>query len=140
MSRLYDKYLDLKKQNNSKLYLFKSGIFYISLDEDAKRLNNDFGLKLTNLTPEIKKCGFPVSCLQKYIEMLGTKNISFELIDNSFLKIDNPKEYLTSICIQNIIHQIKSIDLDLTSPKEAFIILYNLQQIVLKEEVENATK
>ena len=36
MSKLYEKFLELKKANNNKIYLFKSGIFYIGLSEDAK--------------------------------------------------------------------------------------------------------
>ena len=33
MSKLYDKYLYLKKLDNSKIYLIKSGIFYIALED-----------------------------------------------------------------------------------------------------------
>lgn len=35
MSKLYDKYLELKKKDESKMYLFRCGNFYIFLDEDA---------------------------------------------------------------------------------------------------------
>lgn len=49
MSKLYQTYAALKMQNSSQLYLFKSGIFYIFLDEDAKLISTKFNLKLTNL-------------------------------------------------------------------------------------------
>lgn len=59
MSKLYEKYKSLKSENNDKLYLFKSGIFYIFLDEDAKKMSNFLNLKLTNLNESICKCRFP---------------------------------------------------------------------------------
>ena len=37
MSKLYKKFLELKRSNNNKVYLFKSGIFYIALAEDAEK-------------------------------------------------------------------------------------------------------
>ena len=49
MSKLYNNYLALKKENESTLFLFKSGIFYIFLDEDATKISNILGLKLTML-------------------------------------------------------------------------------------------
>ena len=39
MSKIYNKYLELKKENDDKFYLFKCGNFYIFLDEDAERIN-----------------------------------------------------------------------------------------------------
>ena len=35
MSKLYKKYLELKKTDSSKIYLFKSGLFYIFIEDDA---------------------------------------------------------------------------------------------------------
>lgn len=58
MSKLYEKYKNLKSENATKLYLFKSGIFYIFLDEDAIKMSNLLNLKLTNLNETIVKCGF----------------------------------------------------------------------------------
>ena len=43
MSKLYNKYIDKKKENNNKLYLFKSGNFYIFLGEDAKVMLEELG-------------------------------------------------------------------------------------------------
>ena len=39
MGRLYLKYLKKKDENREKYYLFKSGIFYIFIDEDAIRIS-----------------------------------------------------------------------------------------------------
>ena len=49
MSKLYDKYLFLKDNEpnpDSTLFLFKSGIFFIFLDSDAKIASNIFNFKL----------------------------------------------------------------------------------------------
>lgn len=49
MSKLYDKFSSLKNSNKDTLYLFKSGIFFIALNEDATKLSEIFGFKITNL-------------------------------------------------------------------------------------------
>ena len=60
MSKLYEKYKSLKENDNSKLYLFKSGIFYIFLEEDAKKMSSFFNLKLSKLNETVVKCR--ISC------------------------------------------------------------------------------
>ena len=44
MSKLYEQYLKLKNENPKKLYLFKSGLFYIALEDDAVALSDKFKL------------------------------------------------------------------------------------------------
>ena len=39
MSKIYNKYLELKEENNEKMYLFKSGRFYIFLADDCDKIN-----------------------------------------------------------------------------------------------------
>lgn len=85
MSKLYDKYLFLRKNNPNTniLYLFKSGIFFIFLDSDAIIASDILGLKLTNLTESIVKCGFPSSSLEKYSKLLNHCGYSVKVIENS---------------------------------------------------------
>lgn len=64
MSKLIKMYKNLKTQNSEKIYLFKSGIFYIFLDEDAREMSKALDFKLTNLNDEFVKCGFPTMFLQ----------------------------------------------------------------------------
>ena len=45
MSKLYKKYMSLKINDSSKVYLFKSGIFYIFLDDDARTMSPILNLK-----------------------------------------------------------------------------------------------
>lgn len=127
MGKFYKQYTNLKSKNNSIIYLFKSGLFYICLDEDAKKLNETFNLKLTNFDGTIMKCGFPVKSIDNYIEKFKEANITYEFVDNDFDKIESPETYLNSIKIKYIFETLQDIDIDNISPKEAHNILYKLK-------------
>lgn len=58
MSKLMKQYQELKKEDPNLIYIFQVGIFYNILNEDARIVSNEIGLKLTDLSPEIIKCGF----------------------------------------------------------------------------------
>ena len=60
-SKLYTNYVSLKIKSPYKKYLFKSGIFYIFIDDDAKELHKLLNLKLGHLNSNIVKCGFPIN-------------------------------------------------------------------------------
>ena len=121
MSKLIKQYEELKKKDPKIIYIFKVGIFYNILNEDAKIVSNSIGLKLTDLGPNIIKCGFPISQIDKYTLLLKNNNISFEIIEN-FASPNQNTSYT------NIINKIQNIDLNNTTCKEAFDILYNIQQ------------
>lgn len=120
MSKLIKQYEELKKRNSNKVYIFPVGIFYNILNEDARIVSNAIGLKLTNLSPEIIKCGFPISQKEKYSLLLKNNNITFEFVSPT--SSDQKTSYI------NIIKKIQNIDLNNTTCKEAFDILYNIQQ------------
>ena len=61
MSKLMKQYNELKKEDASSIYLFRVGIFYNIINEDAKIINEKLGLKLTDFGHNISKCGFPIS-------------------------------------------------------------------------------
>lgn len=81
MSKLYNTYEELKRENPDFIYLFKNGIFFIALDEDAYTLSNLFGFKLTNFTPNIVKCGFPCSSYEKYFKLFSACNLNFKVVE-----------------------------------------------------------
>ena len=81
MSKLFNLYKSLKQQDDKTLYLFKSGIFYIFIDNDAKIVNTLLNLKLTNLNTEVVKCGFPVNSLSKYLKLLKLSNYNIKIVD-----------------------------------------------------------
>ena len=122
MSKLQKQYEELKKKDNNKIYLFKVGIFYNILNEDAKTVNKAIGLKLTDLGPNLIKCGFPVSNLEKYTNLLRSKSIKYEVISAPTSSNNQNTSYSC------IINKIKKIDMDNTTYKQAFDLLYNIQQ------------
>ena len=112
MSRLYKTYMSLKIQNSKQLYLFKCGIFYIFLHEDAKIMSKILNLKLTNLNSVIVKCGFPVSKLDKYISLIKKTNYSIKIIDIANNVSFLPKEYKLDTDINKLLNKIASINID----------------------------
>lgn len=125
MNKIYNQYVKLKEKDSKKVYLFKSGIFYISIDQDALVLSKICGFKLVNFNEKVKKCGFPVSQLAKYISILESNNVNFEIVDN-FCVVGDLSEYIDSIVISEVIDTIATIDFNDISFKESFEILYKL--------------
>ena len=128
MSKLYNKYLELKSKDNSLLYLFKSGMFYIFLHEDAKTVSEKLNLKLTNFNDTILKCGFPSNSLNKYCNILEQSNLNYEIIDGSV--ITSKTQYIESQNIQNYLEQIKKIDINDLTPIKAFELISNLKTLL----------
>lgn len=127
MSKLLKQYNELKRQDNSYIYLFRVGIFYNILNEDAKIINNKIGLKITNLSPEIIKCGFPVSTIDEYKKILAEKNIKFKIIDN-LPKNMSTTDYMNNIEIKKILNTITNLDMNNTTFQQSFNLLLDIQQ------------
>lgn len=125
MSKLLNQYKDLKKQDASSIYLFRVGIFYNILNEDAKIINEKLGLKITDMGPSIFKCGFPISQLDKYIILLKNLKIKYKIIDN--LPNSNINTYMNNIEIKKILNKIVELDMNNTTFQQAFNILLETQ-------------
>ena len=121
MSKLIKQYDELKRKNPNKIYIFEVGIFYNILNEDAKIVSNAIGLKLTDLGPNIIKCGFPIAKLDKYTTLLKNKNLQFEVITKA-----SPQNQIVSN--EQIVKKLLNIDLNNTTCKEAFDFIYTIQQ------------
>lgn len=126
MSKLYLEYKKRKDIDNSKYYLFKSGMFYIFIDEDAKNISNITALNLTNLNKDIVKCGFPYNCLEKYMRIFNNLGLEIVIIDNVFIS-DNKDVN------DKVIKKIKSINIDKLTPIKALIILNDLKEMLTNE-------
>ena len=127
MSKLINMYKQLKQEDSKTIYLFKSGIFYLFLDEDAKKVHELLGLKLTNLNANYLKCGFPISSLEKYTTILknfpiATKIINAEISTQNTLQISSNNPY-----IQNLINQIKAVNVSNLSIREAYSFIEDIQ-------------
>lgn len=121
MSKLQKQYENFKKKDSEKIYIFKVGIFYNILNEDARVVSNSIGLKLTDVGPNIVKCGFPIAKLDKYTNLLKSKDLKFEIVNTLAPSNQN-------VSYDSIIKKIQNTDLNNTTCKEAFDILYNIQQ------------
>ena len=120
MIKLFNQYKSLKEKDNEKVYLFKSGIFYIAIDEDAQFLSDKIGFKLTNLNETTKKCGFPVSRIDYYKKIFDIGNINYELIEKSQVNVD-----LKNNDLNKLITNLSNLDFDNITYKQAFEILKN---------------
>lgn len=132
MSKLYNKYLELKKHDNKKYYLFKSGMFYLFIGEDANFVSGKLGLKITKLNDDINKCGFPVNALDKYLEKLKNSKIKFVIVDGE-TSVINTNTYVNDNKINNFIVKLKTIDLNDISFKEAYNMLVNFRKVIDKK-------
>ena len=120
-----NQYNELKKEDASCIYLFRVGIFYNILNADAKIINEKLGLKITDLGPNIFKCGFPVSQLDKYIILLNKLKIKYKVIDN--LPNSNVNDYMKNIEIKKVLNKITDLDMNNTTFQQAFNILLDIK-------------
>ena len=127
---MFQLYKQLKCKNNEYIYLFKSGIFYIALDDDAIYLSNLFNFKLTNLNSSVVKCGFPTSSIDKYTKLFSSYGIDFKLIDYDLNTIYSPKEFQLNSNIKDLLNSINSVDTDNLSISEAYNFIEDLKEKV----------
>ena len=131
MSKLYNKYLELKESDSHSLYLFKSGMFYIFLDKDAEVISKKLNLKLINFNGTVFKCGFPINSLTKYTDILNENGIDYKIIDGEI--ITHKKQYIENQNIQNYLEQIKKTDVNKLTPIKAFELVCNLQKLLRRK-------
>ncbi len=130
MSKLYDNYLFLKtNENNSDntLYLFKSGIFFIFLDNDAKIASKLLNLKITYLTPSVVKCGFPLNSLEKYSNLLKQTSYELKIVDTAKSTAYTINNYTIDEKTKNLLSEISSVDSNTLSIKEAYNFIDTIQ-------------
>lgn len=113
-----EEYNILKKENPNIVYLFKQGIFYRALNEDAELLNSKFGLKLLDSGFGYIQCGFPVGSITSYVEKFEKNKIKYKFIDKK-VEGNTTKEYLHNIQCIEILKEIGKMDLDKMSPMNA---------------------
>lgn len=109
MSKIYEEYLRLKEKDNNKLYLFRSGKFYIFVGDDCDLINEYVVLKKTPFSKETYKCGFPNNSLEQYLKVFHNHKLNVEIIEN-IEDID-------------IITDLKKVDINNITPIEALNLL-----------------
>lgn len=126
MSKLYERYQLLKSQNPSILYLFKSGIFYIFLDDDAKKMSSLLNLKLTNLNENVLKCGFPVNNLSKYRALIQNTGYKVEIVNSSTDTTHSTDDYILNSDIKSFVQKLSTIDSSTLSIREAYSFIESI--------------
>lgn len=123
MSRIYEKYLDLKRKDSNKIYLFHCGNFYIFLAEDADLINNYVVLKRTKFTKDVMKCGFPIGSKEEYLKVFQNQNLNIEVIENPLIPEDiNERERV-------VVEELKKLEIDALTPIDAINKLKKLQEM-----------
>lgn len=127
MSKIYSKYLQIKSSNlysNNTLFLFKSGIFFMFVAEDAVKASSLLGLKLSHLNESVLKCSFPISSFEKYEQLLKDLNYSLQIVDMTQSSSLSSLEYINNQKIYTVIKQIVSTNIDYLSISEAYDLLH----------------
>ena len=103
-------------------------MFYIGLQEDAQKLSDIFGFKITKLNEEVNKVGFPVNRLEYYSGKLDVMdNVKYEIVDSNYGTISNYNDYLNNVKLKNITDSILKLDLDNTTFRQAFDFLGDIK-------------
>lgn len=122
MSKILDKYYELKSVDKDKLYLFKSGKFYIFVGEDCDYIRKYMVLKKVKFTNDVYKCGFPENVLEEYMSVFNNLKLNVTIIDSFKINNDNKynkiKKYVNSLDIDNI--KPVNATLELSKIKEMF--------------------
>lgn len=118
MSKLYNRYKTLKNKEDI-VYIFKVGMFYVILDDDAKIISKLLNLKLIPLNSEVNKCGFPINSLEKYEKILKENKVKYKIIEDSENKDLN-----------QFLNKIKKYDIDNMTGIKALELIYELKEII----------
>lgn len=122
MSKIYAKYLELKENDPNKLYLFKSGKFYIFIADDCEKINEYVVLKKVKFTNDVYKCGFPENVLDDYLRVFKNQNLDVSVVENTSLNNESAYDI------------INKTDINKITPLDALNILKNLQEIIRNEK------
>lgn len=122
MSKIIDKYKELKSLDSEKLYLFKSGKFYIFVGEDCDLINEYIVLKKVKFSGEYYKCGFPDVSFDDYMRVFSNHHLNIEVVNDFTLNHENNGESVEDI--------ISKLDLNKITPIEALNLLFKFKEIL----------
>ena len=120
MSKLYNSYLSMKKLDKDTILLFKSGIFYVLLDNDARLVSSILNLKLTHLNSEVVKCGFPINSLDKYLNLLISYKLNVKIIDINSITSYRPHEFTNENNTDSLLTELSTLNVNDLSIKDAY--------------------
>ena len=132
MSKIYKHYLELKEKDKDTMYLFKSGMFHIFVGEDADKINNYVVLKKTDLTSQVKKCGFPNVSHDEYMRVFENHRLKIKEIDvKDIPDNDIPKKYKSIIFKYYRIKEIlEKKPIEYLTPVESLNVLSKISELI----------
>ena len=128
MSKLYRSYLLMKKSDKDTILLFKSGIFYTLLDNDARLVSSILNLKLTQLNSDIVKCSFPINSLDKYLNLLIKYKLNVKIVDLNLNTAYKPNEFTYDNNTDSLLLELSHLNVNNLSIKEAYSKLEDFNQ------------
>lgn len=128
MSKLYLSYLLMKKSDKDTILLFKSGIFYTLLDNDARLVSSILNLKLTQLNSDIVKCSFPINSLDKYLNLLIKYKLNVKIVDLNLNTAYKPNEFTYDNNTDSLLLELSHLNVNNLSIKEAYSKLEDFNQ------------
>lgn len=125
MSKIYSKYLELKRENPNKLYLFHSGKFYIFIADDVDIINQYMVLKKTKFTKEVSKCGFPDNCYDDYMRVFHNHHLDIEVIEAASIEVSQYSDDTNQVISKytKIEKYLKDININSITPLESMELL-----------------
>lgn len=100
-------------------------MFYIFIDEDARKISKITLLKLVNLSNDIVKCGFPSNSLDKYLSVFNNMSLDVLIVDSVGNDNSNDEE--------KVIRKIKRLDIENITPVKALNILFDMKEMLSNE-------
>lgn len=77
LMKLKEQYYQLKRENNKKIVLLKSGSFYVTFNEDAYIFNYLFSYQVKD-----EKVGFPIRIIDKVLFDLRNLSLNYFVVDD----------------------------------------------------------
>lgn len=128
MSKLYRSYLLMKESDKDTILLFKSGIFYTLLDNDARLVSSILNLKLTQLNSDIVKCSFPINSLDKYLNLLIKYKLNVKIVDLNLNTAYKSNEFTYDNNTDSLLLELSHLNVNNLSIKEAYSKLEDFNQ------------
>lgn len=99
---MFETFRLLKLEYKEYIILMKSGSFYCAFDEDAIIINKIFNYKINQLKNNLK-AGFPVSLIEKNINILKKQKINYIVVEDRKIvkkekfKFNNYSKYVENV-------------------------------------------
>ena len=127
MSKILEKYNELKNEDKDKLYLFKSGKFYIFICDDCEKIRDFVVLKKVKFTNDTFKCGFPSNVLNEYLKVFKNLNLNVEVVES--FELNNSDERIIEK-YSRILKYVNDIDINNIKPIEAINKLDTIRRMI----------